>query len=57
MPKHKDPDAQARQQARREARKHGYERRPTSAKEADEARRLMEGFACLQDSESESDAE
>lgn len=37
----------ARRAALREARKHGYEYRPTTAQQSDVARRLNEGFEIL----------
>jgi hypothetical protein len=49
MAKRKDIDAQV----RREARQQGFERRPSTASQSDEAERLERGFALLNDGDTD----
>lgn len=44
-------------QARREARERGFEYRPTTAKQQDEAARMNAGFAMMEEANGEDDSE
>lgn len=50
-------DDKVRREARREARRYGYEYRPTTARQAEEAERLNRGLAMLEEHEDEGDGD